>query len=523
MLDASAGSGAARADGGNSPRAADGTVAAKLQDGTADTPSIPGKTAGTPAAPPNGTEKDCQAIDPSAPVATPLDLAILVQAIPAGVVANPSPGVPSGKSNDATEAPIAAEADQPKGKDDAPPFRVIPDAATPTMPAPTIVPVAAPPAAAADVSASPDTQANAVAAVPSVRSQVLAPVDTNKAPASEPAQPIAAAPDGIAVAAESDATASTPEVAAETTDKSPSAQPAATSDEPVKAGAVAGAALAETDAKAPPLIGARMENPNAEGDKPTKTEKAGTTKAASGTDANPPQPQPAADETHITSHLAEKDSKAPAPHQPNGQPSEHASATARAAFTAAHGDVLTPTAIAQAVTAQIGGNPAAFGLAIPAPASPLQTLWQAAPQRAESNDNTVPIAGVAVEIVSRVQDGLRRFEIRLDPPELGRIDVRLDVDKGGNVTSRLTVERAETLDLLRRDAPQLERALQHAGLNTEGGLQFSLRDQNFANRDQTPRNAPTFIVPDDESAAAEAGRRGYGRLLGLGGGIDIRV
>jgi hypothetical protein len=135
----------------------------------------------------------------------------------------------------------------------------------------------------------------------------------------------------------------------------------------------------------------------------------------------------------------------------------------------------------------------------------------------------VPIAGVAVEIVSRAQDGLRRFEIRLDPPELGRIDVRLDVDNGGNVTSRLTVERAETLDLLRRDAPQLERALQHAGLNTDGGLQFSLRDQNFANRDPAPRNAPTFIVPDDEQAAAEAAHRGYGRLLGLGGGIDIRV
>jgi len=102
-------------------------------------------------------------------------------------------------------------------------------------------------------------------------------------------------------------------------------------------------------------------------------------------------------------------------------------------------------------------------------------------------------------------------------------DVRLHVDNGGNVTSRLTVERPETLDLLRRDAPQLERALQHAGLNTEGGLQFSLRDQNFANREQTPHHAATLIVPDDEPAAAEAARRGYGRLMGLGGGIDIRV
>jgi len=137
----------------------------------------------------------------------------------------------------------------------------------------------------------------------------------------------------------------------------------------------------------------------------------------------------------------------------------------------------------------------------------------------------VPVAGLAVEIVARAQDGLRRFEIRLDPPELGRIDVRLDVDTGGKVTSRLTVERADTLDLLRRDAPQLERALQHAGLNTEGGLEFSLRDQNFANREQTPRDvsAARLIVPDDELVAAEAARRGYGRLIGLGGGVDIRV
>jgi len=140
-------------------------------------------------------------------------------------------------------------------------------------------------------------------------------------------------------------------------------------------------------------------------------------------------------------------------------------------------------------------------------------------------DNAVPIAGLAVEIVARSQDGSRRFEIRLDPPELGRIDVRLDVDQTGKVTSRLMVERTETLDLLRRDAPQLERALQHAGLNPEGGLEFSLRDQSFANRDQQrdSTNASRLIIPDDEPHAAEAARRGYGRMIGLGGGVDIRV
>src|SRR5262249_29012283 len=142
-----------------------------------------------------------------------------------------------------------------------------------------------------------------------------------------------------------------------------------------------------------------------------------------------------------------------------------------------------------------------------------------------SASNPVPIDGVAVEIASRAQDGGRRFEIRLDPPELGRIDVRLDVDSGGKVTSRLVVDRVETLDLLRRDANQLERALQNAGLNTDGGLQFSLRDQSsFAGREQQQQqqqqqqqNAATvsnLIIPDDDLAATDAARRGYGRMIG---------
>jgi flagellar hook-length control protein FliK len=137
----------------------------------------------------------------------------------------------------------------------------------------------------------------------------------------------------------------------------------------------------------------------------------------------------------------------------------------------------------------------------------------------------VPVAGLAVEIVSRAEQGLKRFDIRLDPPDLGRIDVRLDVERDGRVTSRLIVERAETLDLLRRDAPQLERALQQAGLKTDGGIDFSLRDQSQSFRDQAPRDsAPTtrLIVPDDDLPASDA-VRGYGRMIGLGGGIDIRV
>lgn len=137
----------------------------------------------------------------------------------------------------------------------------------------------------------------------------------------------------------------------------------------------------------------------------------------------------------------------------------------------------------------------------------------------------VPIAGLAVEIAARAQAGGNRFEIRLDPPELGRIDVRLDVDRSGQVTSRLVVEKAETLDLLRRDAAELERALQQAGLKTaENGMQFSLRDQSFAGRDGGPAaGSATVIVPDSELGPAEILAASYGRVLRPGGGIDIRV
>jgi flagellar hook-length control protein FliK len=126
----------------------------------------------------------------------------------------------------------------------------------------------------------------------------------------------------------------------------------------------------------------------------------------------------------------------------------------------------------------------------------------------------------------RAQAGRNRFEIRLDPPELGRIDVRLDVDSSGNVTSRLVVERAETLDVLRRDAPELQRALQDAGLKTsDNGLQFTLRDQNFAGRQD--RDAPTpaarLIVPDAGVATETAPVGSYNRDRTRSRGLDIRV
>ena len=152
-------------------------------------------------------------------------------------------------------------------------------------------------------------------------------------------------------------------------------------------------------------------------------------------------------------------------------------------------------------------------------AAPATLVSQPGPQPA-----AVPLSGVAIEIAGKALAGKNRFEIRLDPPELGRIDVRLDVDRDGNVTSRLTVDRPDTLDLLRRDAASLERALQDAGLKTaNNGLQFSLRDQSM-NEEQagTSPDAAVLVATDESLPSNDVIPQRY-RLAGQGGGLDIRV
>jgi flagellar hook-length control protein FliK len=134
-----------------------------------------------------------------------------------------------------------------------------------------------------------------------------------------------------------------------------------------------------------------------------------------------------------------------------------------------------------------------------------------------------------VAIAARAQAGSHQFDIRLDPPELGRIEVRLDVDRNGQVTSHITVDRADTLQLLQSQQPQLERALEQAGLKTaDNGLQFTLRDQSFAGQNGQNGNGAGTQASAPPLAAADADQpiiptaQAYSRI-GRASGIDIRV
>ena len=102
---------------------------------------------------------------------------------------------------------------------------------------------------------------------------------------------------------------------------------------------------------------------------------------------------------------------------------------------------------------------------------------QVAPQQ-PSHDGVSTLDKLGVAIATKSVGGVRQFDIRLDPPELGRVQVHLSVDDSGRAQANLVVDKQQTLDLLQRDSSTLNRALTDAGLDlSNNGLNFSLREQ----------------------------------------------
>jgi flagellar hook-length control protein FliK len=151
-------------------------------------------------------------------------------------------------------------------------------------------------------------------------------------------------------------------------------------------------------------------------------------------------------------------------------------------------------------------------------AAPAQPLAQAQVPQA------VPLAGVAIEIAGNAAAGKNHFDIRLDPPELGRIEVRLDVGRDGSITSHVIADRKDTLDLLQRDASGLQRAFEDAGLKTsDNGMQFSLRDQSGGQgQNSSNANSAAPLVVEDDTPIVPL-TINYSRLADARGGLDIRV
>ncbi|HEX7775007.1 MAG TPA: flagellar hook-length control protein FliK, partial [Parvibaculum sp.] len=143
----------------------------------------------------------------------------------------------------------------------------------------------------------------------------------------------------------------------------------------------------------------------------------------------------------------------------------------------------------------------------------------------QTQPTQVPAMTIALQIARNLQKGVNRFDIRLDPAEMGRIDVRMEVSRDGAVAAHLTVEKPETLSLLQRDAGSLQQALSDSGLQANpDSLSFSLRDQNAGGNAQGsntggPAISPLAAAATDETIVSPL----YNVNLSATGGVDIRI
>lgn len=110
-----------------------------------------------------------------------------------------------------------------------------------------------------------------------------------------------------------------------------------------------------------------------------------------------------------------------------------------------------------------------------------------------------------------------QVEIRLDPPELGRVQIRLEPVEGGT-QAVILAERAETQDLLRRNAGELARELAEAGFGRVS-LDFSAGGEAPKRDDRPPAGATAPVV----LALAETLPAARARAGITAAGLDIRI
>lgn len=142
----------------------------------------------------------------------------------------------------------------------------------------------------------------------------------------------------------------------------------------------------------------------------------------------------------------------------------------------------------------------------------------------QSQPTQIPANTIALQMARNLQKGTNRFDIRLDPPEMGRIDVRMEVRKDGHVVAHMSVDRPETLDLLQRDARALQQALTNAGLQTDSdSLNFSLRDQNTDGGTRDFSGGGSRGIAGDDADIEGPVAPIYNVNLAANGGVDIRI
>lgn len=116
-----------------------------------------------------------------------------------------------------------------------------------------------------------------------------------------------------------------------------------------------------------------------------------------------------------------------------------------------------------------------------------------------------PASTVTQQVIAQISQKAGKateISVQLTPAELGRVEVRLSIGRDGTTHTVVIAEKAETLALLQKDASQLERSLQDAGLSANSeNMSFNLRDQQQAQQfGQSRKRFFRDRITDDKTA-----------------------
>lgn len=262
--------------------------------------------------------------------------------------------------------------------------------------------------------------------------------------------------------------------------------------------ALAAASLEKNAARSLEAHGAKPTDANTSGSQSTNMTGAGDTKPATKSDGEA--------KTSRTPNAARSvDASAAAP--ATGKASEQTSASA-----------IAPDA--QAAPAAVSGQPA---LQIKgADASAIRDASAAKAKAAAPKAPRLPATPAAfktefAEILARRLEKTSVFDLRLDPPELGRVEGRLSVNDDGKAVLSLAFDNQSAFDLFSRDEQALRQALLQAGLQFgDGDFVFA-----FKERSQTEFVPAEFAAVSDIDASAA-----YDPVFAASwsaGALDIRI
>ncbi len=191
------------------------------------------------------------------------------------------------------------------------------------------------------------------------------------------------------------------------------------------------------------------------------------------------------------------------------------------------------TADANAVTA--APSDAKTNMAAALPPTPVivpqttQAQAAAAPSAASMSPATVSavIQQITVHMSTAAVNGVDHINVQLNPPELGHVEVRMEVGPSGHFSAVFAADRPQTVDMLQRNAHELTRSLQDAGVRTDAGsLSFNLRGQNQQNsafNNFSNARAPSPSWNDTPAETSPVPAAVYSNSSVGTGRVDIRV